>query len=163
MRIINAAKIILSEKKYILLFILILPAIFLVFIIIPVLAIPGNDVLFQLSIFSLKDYAVLIVLAPLIALMFTMQTYIFRKNREMKERLRSVGSGAVGGYSGILATVFGTAACSSCVAVLFGFLGTGAVFFIVKYRWPFVALAVGLLMFSLYFASQKVLHVCENC
>ena len=159
----TAIKTVLTAKSYLLIFIAFFPIIFFVFILVPVSAIPGNDFVFQLSIFTPKDYAFLTILALLISLIITMQIFIFRRNKNLKENIASAGVGAVGGSSGIIATVFATASCSSCVAVLFGFLGTGAIFFAVENRWLFVLLAIGLMLVSLYFAARKVNKVCVSC
>lgn len=159
----TAIKTVLTAKKYLLTFFILSPAVFFLFVLIPVTAIPGNDFAFQLSLFTPKDYTLLIVLAPLISLVMTMQVYIWRRNRDIKETLKSAGVGAAGSYSGVIATVFATASCSSCVAVLFGFLGTGAVFFAVENRWLFVSLAIGLMLASLYFTARKINKVCISC
>ena len=161
--IFTATKTVLTEKNYLPIFITLFPIVFFFFILVPVSAIPGNDFAFQLSIFTLKDYAFLIILAPLISLVITMQIFIFRRNKNIKENLKSAGIGVAGGYSGIIATVFATASCSSCASVLFGFLGTGAVFFAVENRWLFVTLAIGLMLLSLYFAARKVNRICTAC
>ncbi|MBI4114484.1 MAG: hypothetical protein HY445_01425 [Candidatus Niyogibacteria bacterium] len=161
--LITATKTVLRERNYLALFLLLFPVIFFVFILIPVVAIPGNDFVFQLSIFAPKDYALLTILAPLVSLVITMNIFIFRRNKSIKDNLKSAGVGAAGSYSGIIATVFATASCSSCVAVLFGFLGTGAVFFAVENRWLFVTLAIGLMLVSLYFSAKKINKVCVSC
>jgi hypothetical protein len=103
------------------------------------------------------------IFASLASLVITMQIFIFRRNKNIKENLKSAGVGAVGGYSGIIATVLATASCSSCIAALLGFLGTGAVFFVVENRLLFVALAIGLMLFSLYFTAQKINKTCVSC
>jgi len=161
--IFSTTKTVLQEKQYFSLLILLCPIIFFIFILVPVVTIPGNDFTFQLSIFALKDFVLLSVLAPLISLVVIMQIFIFRRNRNIKENIASAGIGAAGGFSGIIATVFATASCSSCVAVLFGFLGTGAVFFAVDNRWLFVTLAIGLMLVSLYFSAKKINKVCISC
>ena len=159
----TSIKTVLTAKGYLLIFIALLPVIFFIFILVPVVAIPGNDFAFQLSIFSPKDYALLTILAPLISLVITMQIFIFRRNKNIKDNLKSAGVGVAGSYSGIIATMFATASCSSCIAVLFGFLGTGAVFFAVENRWLFVTLAIGLMLASLYLSAKKVNKTCDSC
>lgn len=161
--ILSATKAVLTAKNYLIIFLVLLPVVFLVFILIPVVAIPGNDFAFQLSIFTVKDYVLLSVLAPLVSLIITMQIFVFRRNRNIRENLKSAGLGAAGSYSGVIATVFATASCSSCVAVLLGFLGTGVVFFAVENRWLFVSLAIGLMLASLYFSAKKINKVCTSC
>ena len=161
--IFTAIKTVLTARGYLLIFIVLAPIVFFIFILIPVSAIPGNDFAFQLSIFTPKDYTLLSILAPLISLVITTQIFTFHRNKNIKENLKSAGVGAAGSYSGIIATVFATASCSSCVAVLFGFLGTGAVFFAVENRWLFVSLAIGLMLASLYFIARKINKVCTSC
>ena len=158
-----AAKTVLTAKNYLLIFFVLSPVIFFIFVLVPVVAIPGNDFAFQLSVFALKDYVLLSVLAPLISLVIAMHIFVFRRNKNIRENIKSAGVGAAGSYSGIIATVFATASCSSCVAVLFGFLGTGAVFFAVENRWLFVSLAIGLMLVSLYFIARKINKVCVSC
>jgi len=161
--ILLAIKTVLRQGLYLLLFILLSPVIFLIFILVPVVMIPGNDFVFQLGIFTPKDYGLFTILAFFVSLVITMQIFIFHRNKNIKENLKNAGLVAVGGYSGMIATVFATASCSSCIAALFGFLGTGAVFFAVENRWLFVELAIGLMLVSLYFISQKINKTCLSC
>jgi hypothetical protein len=161
--ILVATKKVLREKLYLSLFILLSPIIFFIFLLFPVVTIPGNNFSFQISIFTPKDFAFLSVLALLVSLIITMQIFIFRKNKNIKENLRSAGVSVVGAYSGIIATVFATASCSSCLAALFWFLGTGVVFFVIENRWFFVWLAIGLILVSIYFTAQKINKTCNLC
>jgi len=158
-----ATKTVLQQKQYLLLFILLSLVIFFLFILIPVITIPGNTLAFQLSIFTHKDYAFLIIFAFLISLVITMQIFIFYRNKNIKERLGNAGVGVVGGYSGFIAAVLATASCSSCIAALLGFLGTGAVLFVVENRWLFVAFAIGSMLISLYFMARKINKTCGLC
>jgi len=161
--IISATKTVLRIRTYLLLFILLFPIIFFIFILVPVVAIPGNDFSFQLNIFTPKDYVFLTILSLSISLVTTMQIFIFRRNKNIKENLKSAGVGMVGGYSGFAATIFATASCSSCIAVILGFLGTGAVFFIVENRSFFIALAISFMLISLYLTARQVNKVCISC
>lgn len=161
MVIYSASKGMLAEKYYLHLFLLIILLMLAVYVIIPVFSIPGNTVLFQLSIWEIKDYVVIIPLSFLVSLMITMQVYIFRQKR--KNTMKEMGKSVVGGYSGIVAGVFGTASCSSCVAAIFGFLGTGTVFWLIKYQWYVVALSAILVLLSLYLSSSSIQKSCENC
>lgn len=154
---------ILRERKYLALFLILYPIVFSVFVLIPIRAIPGNDLKFQLSIFTLRDYVVLIVLTLLIALSVIMQAYIFRRARKAQEKAATLGSGLAGGYSGVLASVFATASCSSCAAALLGFLGSGSVLFLVENRWWVTFGTTILLFISLYFSAKKVVRVCVRC
>lgn len=63
--IINAVKLVLNRKNYLLAFITFIFAIFAVFISILVFKIPANSFLFQLTVFTIKDYVFLITLSVL--------------------------------------------------------------------------------------------------
>ena len=157
----KSSKEILSKKNYLSLFLIITLLLLAAYVLIPVFTIPGNDILFQLSIWKFKDYAVLIPLSFLVSLMITMQVYSFKQKR--KNTLNETGKSVVGGYSGIIAGVFGTASCSSCVAAIFGFLGTGSVLFLIEYQWYVVAGSIALVLLSLYLSSLNVQKKCGVC
>jgi len=145
----NSTKEILSKKNYLLLFLIIAIIVLAIYITIPVFTITGNDFLFQLSIFTFKDYVVMIPFSLLVSLMISMQIYSYKQRRS----LRIVGKSIVGGYSGIVAGIFGTASCASCVAAIFGFLGTGSVLFLIANQWWVVSIAGLLVLLSLYLTS----------
>ena len=155
----KSSKEILSKKNYLLLFLSITLLMVAIFILIPALTIPGNDIKYQLSLFTVKDYIALVPLASLISLMFSMQIYAHKR----KESMRAAGKGTVGGSSGIIAGIFGTASCPMCVAAIFGFLGTGAVVFLVKYQWYVFGLSSSLVLVSLYLTSLNIEKNCEEC
>ena len=157
----SSSKSLLSNKSYVRLLLLVTITILAAYIIIPVLTIPSNSILFQLSIWEFKDYAVLIPLSFLVGLMITMQVYIFKQKK--KNAVKETGKSVVGGYSGIVAGVFGTASCSSCVAAIFGFLGTGTVIGLIKYQWYVVIGSVALVLLSLYLSSLSIEKNCKGC
>jgi len=142
----NASKKVLKEK--LITFLLITIGMFAIFLLIPVISIPGNSIPFQFSIWKVKDYLVLIPMSLLISLLFTMQLYAFK--------LKKAGKCVVGGYSGVVAGVFGTASCASCVAAIFGFLGAGAVFTLIQYQWYVVSIALALVLVSLFLAARDI-------
>lgn len=160
----SATKTVLSKKSYITLFAVLTTLALILFVLVPVWSVPGNDISFQLSLFTPQNWLLFAVISPLVALLLTMQVFIFRRAQNAKEKTKSLGgvaSGVVGGYAGILGGVFATAACSWCVAAVFGFLGTGAVLFIAQNQFWAVLVAVGILLVSLYFASKKVINACD--
>ena len=101
----------------------------------------------------------MITLSSLIGLMVSMQVYVYK----IKKSAKGVGRGAVGGFSSIMAGLFGTASCSSCVAALFGFLGVGTVFFLIQYQWYIVGISLFLMLISIYFTSLSIEKNCEAC
>lgn len=162
--ILNASKIVFAQSRvYWLWFAVFVGLALILFVLVPVWSVPGNDIAFQLSLFTIGNWILFIILALFIGLLLTMQIFIFRRAKSAAIKARSLGNaatGAVGAYAGILGGVFATAACSWCVAALFGFLGTGAVLFIAKNQLWAVLIAIIIMLGSLYFASKKVVNDC---
>lgn len=147
----EATKEVLRSGKYLRLFGVIFLALVTIIILIPTLTIPENDLLFQLSIFTVKDWFLTVLLSILVGLMITLQVYSYRKQRSLH-----IGNSIAGSSSGIIASLFGTAGCSSCLAGIFGFLGAGNVFFLLEYQAYVVAVSMVLILASLYFAARKI-------
>lgn len=154
-----------KERNYFLAFLLISIVFFGLFIYIPVVTIPGNDLGFQLSIYSQRDYILMFLLAVLVGLSVSLQVYIFRKQKEERNLAQSTGQIAVSGISGVFGAIVGTAACASCLAFFLGLigLGTGSVLFVLNNQSYFLTGAVIIMLISLYFTARKVNDVCETC
>lgn len=132
------------------------------FIYIPVKKVPGNTFGFQISLFSFSDWVLLILLSILTTLSFLMNIFVIE--REIKKSLAAVslGRGGVGAIFGVLGSIFGpTASCASCVGSIFGFLGVGGVFFLLKYRQVIVVASILIMLFTLYNTSKRVLGICK--
>jgi len=153
----KATKRTLSNKNYFLSFILISILSLTIFILIPVFVIPGNDLLFQLGIFTYWNYILMFTLAILISLMISMQIY----NYKLKKSIKKAGGAVAGGFSGFIAGIFGTASCASCVAAIFGFLGVGTVFFLIQYQWYIVGISLFFILLSIYFNSLGIEKDCK--
>lgn len=152
----RAAFTVLRRPSYLIGFIVATSAVFLLFIYAPARLIPGNDFLFQLQTLSVQDHVLLTLLSMLIGLSLVMQFYLWRKLRNAKKCLASASSGIVGWCAALLGSLFGTATCGACIAVLFGFLGFGTVLFLIEYRVAFVVGSLILVFASLYFSSRYV-------
>jgi len=159
-QIIKASRLVLNRRNYFIAFIALVFAIFSVFIFIPVFLIPKNSLLFQLTVFTIKDYVLLTILSVLTSLLIVMQVFYYKQ-----AKLYSLGKTAVGGGSAIVAALFGTASCASCLAAVFGFLGLGIgiVLFLFEYQWLIVSIAIILMLISLYLTSLKLNLVCDTC
>lgn len=158
-----AIKLVLGNKNYLAGFIVLSLVIFWLFIYIPVKNIPGNDFTFQLSIMTLQDKLLSGLLSVLVSLSLVMNVYAFKLKRSAKVGISMLGQSGGGLFSGIVASVFGTATCAACVSSLFGFLGTGGVLFLLEYRTQIVLVSIILLLISLYFISAKVVGICKSC
>ncbi|KAA3643974.1 MAG: hypothetical protein DWQ07_17815 [Chloroflexi bacterium] len=154
----STSKIILQERVMLYSFILLLPLIAALLYLIPVFSIPGNDIAFQLQLFTAPDFLLLFVVAGLESLLLVMMLYLYRQRH-----LRTINRGNLGVLSGIPVFLFGANFCPMCLAGLLGIFGPGVVAFAVQYRvWAF-SVSISLLLLSLYSTSKKVQGVCENC
>lgn len=155
----ESSKKVLSIRKYLKMFSIISLILFLLLVFLPVFGISENDIFTQLKILSLENYLLMIFLSVSMGLMFTMQIY----SNRIKKSLSRVSEGVVSGTSGIIAGIFGTAACSSCLAAIFGFLGFGTIIFLLEYKKYVVGVSVLLIYISIYFASKNINHNCDTC
>ncbi len=163
MNILIANKTVFSKKIYLLGFLALIPLVFLFFVYIPVKTIPGNNLNFQLSIFTTRDYVLTIVFSILLSLFLVMQIFVIRNALDRKSMLTSITTGGVGGYVAAVGAIFGTAACASCLFAILGFLGASTVFTLLQYQWYVVSGAILMLLVSIYFLSKKVNGICESC
>jgi len=155
-----AIKTVLRARISLLIFVVVAIVFFGLFVVIPVATIPGNTILFQLSIFRTQDYALMIFLAILTGLNFAMQVFSWRQGRA---RSQAVTQGAASGLLGVFGAVVGTAACASCLASLFALigLGTGSVFFVLKNQSLFLGGAILLMLIAIYLSAKKVSKFCD--
>ncbi len=158
-RIYIASKEVLRKKGYGLIFISVAIIFFGILFFLPVFAIPGNDIKFQGNVFTINDYLIMIFLSLTIGLLISMQVYNFK----MKRSAKVAGKGILGGFSGFVVGIFGTASCASCIAVVFGFLGAGTIFFLVENQGPVVFISSLLMITSIYLTSKNILNGCEEC
>ena len=129
------------------------------YVMLPVWVIPGNDIAFQLSLFSAVEATLLIVLSVLTALLFTMQVFLFARVGK-----RAFSDGGTGVLSGVGATVVGTASCVGCsIGIALGFLGMGAVLFLIEYQIPIMLGALALFLFALFLIARRINGHCTAC
>lgn len=160
---IDAIKATLTSTRSRFVFILLTVLAFTAFVFIPILLIPGNDLRFYLTILRPLDYAAYAALAVTIASIIMMQVYVFQKSRGSRKRFASVAQGGVGAYSAMLGGLLATAACSSCIAGLLGFLGVGGVLFVAQNNVAIAGIALVISLFSLFMSSRKVNGHCQRC
>jgi hypothetical protein len=153
----KASKEVLSKKNYVIGFIITMLVVLSILIIIPVFLIPANTISFQLTVYTLSNYFLLIFLSLLISLVLISNVYIYKKNRKILS-----GNVAISGGSAFMAAIFGTATCASCIAAVFGFLGTGTIFLLVENQLWIAGLASLIMLTSLYFTSLKFCGGCKS-
>lgn len=153
----------LRERRYAASFALLIPVKASFLFLLPVWLTPGNSVSFQVSLFRAQDWALTALLAVAIALMLTMHAYVFMRVKSTAVRAGNIGAAAAGGFAGVLGAMFATASCTWCIVALFGFLGTGGVLFLVTQRTSVTAIALLLMLISLFAVSRKVARSCMTC
>ena len=120
----TASKTTLSKRKFLVIFLVLWASFFALMFVIPVRAIPGNDLWFQMGIFRPMDYVMLGVLSFLSALVTVLQINAFLEQKEERGRgsMGSAVTGSAGTFSGVVSSIFTSASCASCVGAVFGFL-----------------------------------------
>lgn len=132
----------------------------------PVFLIPGNDILFQASLYAWQDYALMISLALLIGINAALQTYVLRQNRASmvaKSTAETMGSG----FSGMAASILGVTgvSCSSCLISLFTLfgMGTGGAYFILAHQTEFFLGSLALLVVLFGITLKRAVSGCSSC
>lgn len=156
----KSSKKVFKSNGYLKIFLISMVLFLAIFILLPTYLTPGNDLKYQLTeVFTYWNYFLMILISASLGLMISMQIYSHR----LKKSLKCAGKGVVGGFSGFVAGIFGTAACSSCVAAIFGFLGLGTVFFLIEYQPYIVGGSLLLVLISIYLTSVGIEKNCEVC
>jgi len=158
----KAAATVLRESVYRNWFIVFSILIYAAYILIPVFLTPGNYISFQLSLLRPVDFVLFLVMSLVTALLIVMQLYVHNRSKK-KRMLAAVGEGGVSVYSAMFGGMLATAACSSCIAGLVGFLGAGSTFFILENQMLFVAGALFIVFVSLFFTARRVNEYCLSC
>ncbi|MFH1056431.1 MAG: hypothetical protein V1717_01385 [Candidatus Micrarchaeota archaeon] len=154
--LLNAQKKILSERKYLMLFLAATAAFAWVFV--SLTSIPGQG--WGSWLYSVTDYTKLFILigAPLLGLILTTQAYVLSNYRFGMHEAKA-GTSALGAFA---AGVIATACCSPLTGALLASSGfIGASFFLQQYSPQVFAIAILVLAFSLYYSSKIIF--CEEC
>lgn len=159
--IIAAIQTVLESTRYQLWFLALTGLLVAAYVFLPVWLTPGNTLAFQLSLFTPANYLLFLFLSATTALLILMQVFVFV--RSQKARAGAVGQGGVGVASALFAGMLATAACSSCIAAVIGFLGAGSVFFVIGHQWYFVYGGIALVLIGLYWSARRVQGYCEDC
>ncbi len=129
----------------------------LLFVAVPVLTIPNNNLAFQISTYNSEDVLLLLILASLSALSLMVQIYRWRNpSKTCKPVLPLYGSSGTA-LTAIFAAIVGTATCTACVAPIVALLGLGlsGSIFLLKYKLFFSALAILIIIISIYFSLRN--------
>lgn len=160
-----ATRQVLKIRNYFLIFIVSSALLFISLVIFPLFTIPGNTLAFQLKIFTIRNYLLMIFLSLLAGLNMALSWYGFTQQKKISDASQAIAGGAVSAIAGIFGAVASTASCLSCLVALLGFvgLGVGSALFILQNQSYFLIGAIALMIISLYFAARKINKVCDSC
>lgn len=147
----------LRERRYLFGVLIAAFGMFFLFTAIPVIFIPGNSFLFQINLFTMKEYLFLAGLAMVAGININLQIYAYRQ-----VKVKAVKNSATSTTPSFIAALFGTATCASCLTTILGFLGIGTVITLLKYRWLITGITLTIMLLSLYFTTQKI-QGCKSC
>lgn len=137
---------------------------FIAYALLPAFLIPGNNAWFQLQLtFQLAltnplTLAIMLALAVGSGYVVAIQWRLFERRRKASSGVQATGTAA----SGLLAAVFASAACTSCLAALFPFLSGAAIISLASYQWHFVVVGFVLIFGSLYFSVKQYGRLHKN-
>lgn len=154
----EALKTVFFNRAYVAGFVLASLAVFGAYVALPVLIIPGNSLELYLSNTSWPELAILAALAVLTGVLLSLNWFAYRKSLAEK-----TGVGSFHAATSMLTSMFVSAKCPLCLAAVFGFLGSGALFFLADNRLPIGLAGTALLIGSIYFSSERVIVKCNQC
>lgn len=157
---IPATRKVLENQKRVVFFLVLAVVVFALYTFLPVALIPGNSIGLQLSITRPQDYILFAILSITTALLIMMHTYLISQK---KGKISGLAQGGTGVASGLFGGLLATAACSSCIASLIGFLGSGSVFFVVENRTPISIASFALLLGATAFTAKRIEGSCREC
>lgn len=160
-----ATRQVLKTRNYFLIFIVSSALLFISLVIFPLFTIPGNTLAFQLKIFTIRNYLLMVFLSLLAGLNIALSWHGFAQQKKVSDASQAVAGGAVSAVAGVFGAVVATASCLGCLVALLGFvgLGVGSALFILKNQSYFLLGAIALMLISLYFSTRKVSGVCDSC
>ncbi len=134
---------------------------FFIYLYIPVISVPGNDLFFQIAITPSYLLALMFFLSVLSGLLLVMQGFIFFRLKN--PGINSTVSGVPGIISGVIGGVFASASCAACINVFLSFLGATTIGLLLEKRFELIALSIAIILIGLYFASKRISVSCNSC
>ncbi len=162
----NSLKIVLSNKKYFLIWLVFSMLFLSIYIILPINLTPGNTLDFFLRITPIWQLSILSLLAMVISLMITMQLYIRMELNSKTEIAKTVAVGVFTSISSMVSGLFSSVICASCIGGLLAVLGFGSsfTFLLLQYQWQISAISFILAATSIHYSAKRITgKSCEFC
>lgn len=122
-------------------------------------AVPGSSLSIFLETSTWWQVLLPVVVSSLIALLIGMQAYMLRQRRA--HAAIKASTGIFSSFGGIVGSVFGSAGCFSCLTALLGFLGTGTLLVLLKYRYAIIGVSIAFIVFSVHMTAKSIM--CRAC
>ncbi len=133
---------------------------FALYIAIPVITIPGNDVAFHLSATPQLELILNAILSVVMGILFSMQIYSWRNRMG---DFTNAGFSFAGLFSGGISTLFASASCAGCVGALFSFIGFSGITFLLEHKMEIMLGTFAIALIALHFTSNKINGNCRSC
>ncbi len=135
---------------------------FCLYLLVPILLVPGNTLSFELETISLLDYVLLFALALMTGILLTLELFSFRHSRA--QGLHVVGESGTGIVASLVGGVLATASCGCGIGILLGAIGLGGgAFFVTENQTPIIIILLGIVMVGLYFSARRAAGLCNTC
>ena len=149
---------ILSNWRYLLIFIGFFAVAIASFVAFPAFTIPDNTIAFQISTYNSEDYILLTILALLASLLMTVQIYATKHRSKvcnsvnLQNETKSYFQTFIGWLVAVLSAMLGTATCAACIAPFIAVFGLSftSIVFLLKYKLFFAIGAMTILIFAIY-------------
>ena len=159
--LLDAVRLVFSERMSYITLIVSSIIMLVIYLLLPVYLVPGNDLLFNLSLTQWWQYLLFVFLAMGTGLVLTLQRYIWQVKKDL---LRSSSTSLLTGFSTILASVFSSATCLSCLSsVLVVFVPASSLLLLIKYRLLIALLRMILIILSLFLSLRTIAGHCTRC
>jgi len=158
--ILMALGIIFVRPRYILIAITAAIIMFTLLILLPVGRFELNAFYYQLTGLDWTSRISFGLFSILVGVLIAMNSYVFHISRK-----NAVGVGFISSVVSFFASIFGSAVCAVCFAVLFGLLGIpiAALSFVITYRLHALAISSLIALTSLYFSSKAIVAHESGC
>ncbi len=162
--IVSAIKIILAKWTYRVALVVLSILLVTLYISVPVITIPGNTFIFQLSLYTPTDFVLFVLLSITTSLLILLQVFIFSRLRKEKQNSKVIAQGGVGIFSGLLAGVVTSVTCVPCAIGFLGIFGSvGTILIVSEYQSYFATAAIILVLLGIYYTSLRVMGYCKTC
>ena len=158
----TALKEVFFEKKSFLWAALVSIFFFFLYVYPPIFFTPSNSFSFFIKSTPLWAFVLLIALCVFMGILTAMHIFLWTKRRSVKAKTITAAVGA--SASSIMAGLFSSATCITCVSTVFSFiLPPAGIIFLFDYRWWITGAGTILVLMSIFTTSNHIVKGCTTC